>query len=267
MYRLLGFVCVALGTLGSTSAHAHRLWLLPSATVLSAPGDWVTVDAAVSNELFYFNHVPLRLDNLSIKGPSGAALSPQNASTGKFRSTFDAQLGEPGTYRIAVLNSGVMATYTQKGEVKRWRGRAEDFAKQVPANAEELKVFETHGRVETFVTAGKPTDIAAVGSGLELVPLTHPNDLFAEEPARFQLFLDGKPASGLEVTIISGGIRYRDNLGELKVATDAAGQFEVTWPEAGMYWINVSTQDNRTQLQQASERRLSYAATLEVMAP
>jgi hypothetical protein len=33
-------------------AQAHRAWLLPSATVLSGTDAWVTVDAAISNDLF-----------------------------------------------------------------------------------------------------------------------------------------------------------------------------------------------------------------------
>src|SRR4051812_47665795 len=32
---------------------AHRMWLLPSATVFSGTDGWVTVDAAVSNDLFF----------------------------------------------------------------------------------------------------------------------------------------------------------------------------------------------------------------------
>jgi hypothetical protein len=46
------------------SVSAHRLWLLPSSTVLSGDEGWVTVDAAVSNTLFVFEHRPLRLDGL-----------------------------------------------------------------------------------------------------------------------------------------------------------------------------------------------------------
>jgi hypothetical protein len=32
-----------------------------------------------------------------------------------------------------------------------------------------------------------------------------------------------------------------------------------------MYWINASTQDDKTSLKQARQRRLSYSATLEVL--
>ena len=78
------------------SAQAHKAWLLPSQTVLSAQDPWITVDAAVSNDLFYFNHVPLRLDHLLITAPDGSHVAPANAATGKFkRSDFGITYGLP----------------------------------------------------------------------------------------------------------------------------------------------------------------------------
>ena len=61
------------------SAQAHRAWMLPSATVLSGDEVWVTVDAAVSNDLFYFEHFPLRIANL------GAAAGTAGARGGRRR--------------------------------------------------------------------------------------------------------------------------------------------------------------------------------------
>src|SRR5690349_19997307 len=58
------------------AAQAHSAFIVPSETVLSAPG-WITVDAAISNDLFYFNHAPMRLENLKITGPDGAAVTPE----------------------------------------------------------------------------------------------------------------------------------------------------------------------------------------------
>ena len=114
---------LALAALAPLAAHAHRQWLLPSATVLSEKDAWVTVDAAVSNDLFYFEHVPMRLDNLVVTGPDGkTTVRPENASTGKYRSTFDLHLTQPGTYRVAVVNSGVFASWKDNGQTKRWRG-------------------------------------------------------------------------------------------------------------------------------------------------
>ena len=35
----------------------------------------------------------------------------ENAATGKYRSTFDLHLTQPGTYRVAVVNNGLFASY------------------------------------------------------------------------------------------------------------------------------------------------------------
>jgi uncharacterized GH25 family protein len=95
--------------------------------------------------------------------------------------------------------------------------------------------------------------------------VTHPNDLYAGETAKFGLLLDGKPATNLEVTILPGGSRYRDQPLETKIKTDAAGQFSVTWPTPGMYWLETGLQDDKTSVKQAKQRRVSYVATFEVL--
>lgn len=248
------------------AVQAHNLWLLPSSTVLSK-AEWITVDAAVSNDLFYFNHMPLALDRLTVTAPDGSAMAPQNAYRGKLRSVFDLELKAPGTYRIAVLNSGLFASYRDPatGQSRRWRGTPEKLAAEVPADAVDLKVTQSSGRVETFVTVGKPSALKPTGQGLELVPVTHPNDLVNGEKARFAFQVDGQPAAGVEVSVVPGGTRYRDKTGELKLTTDANGQFSITWPQAGMYWIEADLRDSKTTLPQAKERRLSYAATVEVL--
>ena len=263
--RIAGRVAAALLALCAAAVQAHSVWLLPSSTVLSK-AEWITVDAAVSNDLFYFNHFPLGLDTLAVTSPSGAAVAPQNPHRGKLRSVFDLELQQPGTYRIALVNDGLNASYKgADGQTKRWRGTPEKFAAEVPANAPELAVTQSAGRIETFVTVGKPSVPAPIGQGLELIPVTHPNDLVKGEKATFALHVDGKPAQGLEVEIVRGGTRYRDKIDEIKVNTDASGQFSVTWPQAGMYWIETSTKDNKTSVPQAKERRLSYVVTVEVL--
>ncbi|QNH16199.1 hypothetical protein HEP74_01324 [Xanthomonas sp. SS] len=249
------------------SALAHKAWLQPSQTVLAGEKPWITVDAAVSNDLFYFNHVPLRLDNLVITAPDGSVVQPQNPATGKYRSVFDVELAQTGTYRLALVNDGLFANWNENGQRKRWRGNAASFASEVPKGAKDLQVSQSLGRVETFVTNGAPnqTALKPSGRGLELVPVTHPNDLFAGEKATFKLHIDGKPAPGLDVEIVRGGTRYRNAQDELKLTTDAQGSFSVTWPEAGMYWLETTSEDTKTSMPQAKQRRLSYVATLEVL--
>lgn len=259
----------ALAALLPLSAQAHKAWLLPSATVLS-DRSWVTFDAAVSNDLFYFNHVPLRLDGLVITAPDGSRAMPAESHTMKYRNVFDLDIAKSGTYRIAVVNDGLSASYVNAaGEKKRWRGTAQAMTSEIPKDATSIEVSQASGRIETFVTSGKPTTtaLAPTGVGLEMIPETHPNDLFAGETASFRFTMDGKPAGNLNLEIIPGGSRYRDQQNEMRVKTDADGSVKITWPAAGMYWLEASIDNAPATVEAASKRRAMYVATLEVLAP
>jgi uncharacterized GH25 family protein len=258
----------ALAVLVPVAAEAHKAWLLPSSTVLSGKDDLaVTIDAASSNDLFYFDHRPLQLDGLVVTSPTGAAVAHEKANTGKYRSSFDVPLKDKGTYRIALVSDGLFARYKEDGKEKRWRGKAENMAKEIPATATDVVVTQSQRRLETFVTVGNPDDAALkpTGAGLELVPVTHPNDLFANGEAEFKLVLDGKPAPNVKVEIVRGAVRYRNKVGDTAVTTDANGAFKYKWPEAGMYWIEAAVTDGKAAIKDAKERRASYAATLEVL--
>jgi uncharacterized GH25 family protein len=287
MHPLVKWTALTLAICLPLSAQAHRAWMMPSATVLSGEDPWITVDAAVSNDLFYFEHFSMRIEGigdvstqpagqrarqaakLNVSAPDGSEVKPQNGAIGRYRSTFDVHLTQKGTYKLAVASSGLFASWKEGEENKRWMGKAEDLATQVPANAADLKVTQNSNRMEVFVTSGKPTTtvLKTTGVGLELAPITHPNDLFAGEAAEFAFLIDGKPAAGVEVTVIPGGNRYRDELGDIKTTSDAAGKISITWPQAGMYWLEAKLSSREGVSAPASERRATYTATLEVLAP
>ena len=267
LLRSLSRSALALALCLPLVAQAHKMWMVPSATNVSGADPWVTVDAAVSNDLFFPDHVPGDLSRLVITAPDGQMAKAENSVTGKYRSVFDVHLTQQGTYKLALVNAGVFASYELGGEKKRWRGDAASFARELPAGAKNVEVNESISRVETFVTNGKPSDAALkpAGKGLELVPVTHVTDLVAGEGATFQLLLDGKPASEVKITAIAGATRYRNAQDEFAATTGKDGKFTLTWPKPGMYWINASTQDDKTSVKQAKQRRLSYTATLEVL--
>jgi uncharacterized GH25 family protein len=256
----------------SFDSHAHRAWLLPSSTVLSGDTPWVSIDAAVSNQIFHADHAPFRLNGLQVVAPSGQHVELQNAMTGKYRSTFDLALNEEGTYKIYSASAGIQVRWLDaEGKRKSWpeRGQIADmqaFASAVPKDATDLSISYTSRRIETFVTAGTPSVgvIKPTKVGLELVPITHPNDLYAGETAKFSLLMDGEPAAGAEVEVMAGGMRYRNSQSELLVTTDQNGQFSITWPHAGMYWLSTSYADDKAVLP-ATKRQGSYSVTFEVL--
>ncbi len=87
------------------------------------------------------------------------------------------------------------ASWMLNGTAGRWRGPAAEMAANIPAGATDVISAASANRLETFVTLGEPTTTVFLptGMGIEMVPVTHPNDLVAEEAATFQ-FLQGRRA-------------------------------------------------------------------------
>ncbi|EKF75535.1 hypothetical protein A11A3_01642 [Alcanivorax hongdengensis A-11-3] len=247
-------------------AQAHKRWLLPSNTVLSQP-QWITVDASVSNDIF-FPERPFPLKGLTATGPDGKPAEVDNTLEGHRRSVFDVNLTQAGTYRLAIAGQFFFASYQLGGERKRARGRSvKEIRAAIPKGATQVKLSETVSRMETFVTVGAPnrTALKPTGQGLELDPITHPNDLYTGEQARWRLLVDGKPAAGVQVEVVPAGTRYRDQQNDWQLTSDANGVVTIDWHAAGRYFVEASTADDNASAFGATERRLQYLTTVEVL--
>jgi len=258
-------LALGLSTLMPTTAEAHRRWLLPSSTVMAGEEETITVDAAASNGLFIFEHRPLGLDDLVVTGPDGQPVEANIIGSGAYRSVFDVALKQQGTYRVALASDGMMGFYEFDGERRRWRGSREEAATAIPEGATNVRMSEVSSRTETFVTLGAPNDtaLAPTNVGIEMIPVTHPNDLIAGEAAQMKFQLDGEPAAGLELEFVAGGTRYRDEPGIQTLTTDADGMVTLNADEPGMYYLEASA--GRGEYEAGNARRMSYTAVLEFM--
>lgn len=301
--RQTSFLLIAASALSLHSpALAHRQWLLPSATTFSSADDWVGVDAAVSNDLFYADHQPMRVEGVKVLAPDGTSGGVANAALSRYRSTFDVRLDKPGTWKIGTVSSGVSGSFKVDGLEWRVGGRggppggnaggpgaavgapggaggpgqpgnpqrpSVPGVADIPANATEVKLTDMSGRNEIFVTSGAPTKTVfkPTGKGLEFAPVTHPNELVANEEAKFGFLVDGIAAANLKVTFVPGGKRLRDEEGAFDLTTGADGIVTVKWPMAGFYWVNATFTDDKATTPRATQRRMSYTTTLEVSAP
>ena len=273
-------------------AHAHEQWLKPSVTVLSDTSQSVTVDAGASTIPFQPNHQPLNVDNMQVVRPDGTAGSIENAARGRYRSTFDVKIDMPGTWRIGTASTNIGGTFMVDGtewRVGRRRGPPAGApgaagapaggppaptnmvatADEIPAGATDIALTESHSRNEFFVTAGNPTEqvYTPTGSGLEFVPQISPTDLVMGDPAQFQFLVDGQPAAGVAVKLIADNVRYHSETHIMDLTTDAGGMITVDWPVAGFYWLSAEVEDESPSDARASKRRMTYIATLEVVAP
>jgi uncharacterized GH25 family protein len=314
-HALLAAAALALGF--SSLAMAHRQWLLPSTTTLAGTSEYVTVDAAVSNDLFYPDHFPIDPAQIKVWAPDGSEGKIENPSTGRYRSTFDVKIDKPGTWVIGTERSGVMGTFKVGDETWRVGGRGRPggggqagaggpgagapggmmsprpadgpqgegpggmgapgrvpmksvaTVAEIPANATDLKLTETFSRNVVYITADAPTAGAfkPTGKGLEFQPITQPGALASDEEGQFRFLVDGKPAANLAVTVVPGGKKFREAEDAQELKTGADGVLHVKWPLPGMYWLNANYSDNKPSMPRATERRLSFTTTLEVVAP
>ncbi len=257
---------------GTLSVQAHRLWILPDVTVLSGDEPAVSFDAAVSNSIFNYDHVALRADAIHITAPDGTEVEPENAAKGKLRTVFDLSMTQEGTYRVYLTMQGMNAFWKDAdGKRHMFPGRGQSATPQeisnaIPADAEGVRIVESYRRAETFVTAGAPSDNVKKisGQGVELKPVTHPNDLYAGETATFALMLNGKPLAGADVVLIKEGTRYRDSQDEIALTTDKNGAIQVNWQGAGRYFMEMEYKDDNAQAP-ATERSATYTAVFEVL--
>lgn len=321
MQRLLRLSPLA-GLLVASAALADRPFILPANTSYSGDDNVVTVDAAASDHVFFFDHRPIPLASIVATRPDGTAATPFSALQSRYRSSFDLKLDQQGTWKIASLQAAITGSFRQKGEERRVGGRGGPPGgpagaggerregggpgaggspgvagggpgaagpgaagpagpegaprrlppvafQDIPADATDLHLTEIVTRVEAFVTAGAPTTgvFKPTGTGIELDPVTHPNAVVAGETTRLRFLVDGKPAPGLKVTIVPGGDRYRDSEDSVELTSGTDGVVAVTWPTAGRYWLGTEAADRKPSERRAEARRMSYAATFEVMTP
>ncbi|HYJ96534.1 MAG TPA: DUF4198 domain-containing protein [Burkholderiaceae bacterium] len=262
---LAGALALACG-----AALAHHTWLIPSASMVEGKEPWVSLDAAVSENLFEFDTTALQVDALTVIAPDGSAAAADNRVAGRKRTSFEVQLRQIGTYRFSAVNNSHFASYKVGGEAKRWRGKLDALARELPPEAQELQVTHMQNRVDTYVTNDKASakPFAPLGGGLELIPTTAPTDLSVGDTSTFQLLLDGKPVADADVTVLRGGNRYRYKMGEIALKTDAQGLVSVKWPDAGRYWLGASQGPrgaNAGGTAQQPARRTNCSTTVEVL--
>ena len=268
---LIGAIALALA-LASPFSQAHRVWIKPSTTSVSGDSEWITFDVAVANGIFHPDHFAYPAERLSVVSPSGEPVDIQNQQKLRYRSVFDVELTQSGTYKVFNASQSLVAFWKDEdGERHFWPGRGktgtvEEFYKAVPQDANELNVMQTANRLETYVTLGAPIagNNKLTGQGLELKALTHPNDAYTGEPIDFQFFMSGNEAQGTKVIVVKDGEKYRDTTSDVELVADEQGKISLQFDEPGMYWLEAEYEDDKAKAP-AKKRRASYVLVFEVL--
>lgn len=246
-FHLMGVFALAL--LQSPLSHAHGRWILPSH--FNMTGDkphTITVDMSISNELFVPDHgfIPLAPNKDQSKGPPPASLNmiEPNAHVQahlsfqffKRKSVGVISLKENGTHHIYLEQAPVK--YQRFTHPNGKQGRVWGFDRPAPKEAQDLAFVTLYSTINTYVSHNAITPIKRLNKGLELVSETHMNDLFVGESTQFQVLFNGNPLEqAMELNVVRGQTRYRNDREVQKIKTDDQGAFTILWKDSGIYLV------------------------------
>ncbi|MCH8536480.1 MAG: DUF4198 domain-containing protein [Alkalimonas sp.] len=258
----------ALLALCSASVCAHTLWVLPSHFVLSAEDSWISVDVSAANMTFVADR-GVNPDNLAIVFPDGERHDFAQSYHGKRKSQADHQLTMNGTYRVELAGPARYFTFFQEdGQRRRIMANKKERLAQLPDDATDVVTTRSRGRALSFISVNAPnqTALALSNEGLELKLLTHPADVVATEPVRWQFVLDGEPVADVRVELSREGELYRDDAGRELLSSDGNGYLSFTPQVPGRYVLEASLQQD-SQDPLADRIRESLTLTFEAALP
>jgi hypothetical protein len=263
MRRTLSLLALAATTLAASPALAGA-FLLPSN--FGPTRDLVTIQAGQSEAYFTSGGAIRAPGDFTAIDPKGATVKLGAGTNFRELTILEAPIPSDGTWRIT---TGDRVQRTAKwarinGEWKQIRqpqpagrgpggpggapggppgGRGGNQVEEsaVPADAERMDAVSLI-KAETYVSRNKPDKaaLASTGKGFELSPITHPNEVYAEEAFKFTLLSDGKPVAGLAFTVAKGGEQYVDSPFHTDGKTDAQGQGAIKLKDPGVYVLEAS---------------------------
>lgn len=257
-------LALALGLCGL--ARAHTPYLLPASFDIE-PGSNVSVDAGFT-EKFFLPDVAFGDTRFAITTPDGGTLPFGDVRQFKTRTVAEQKLpGAKGTYRLSTgpRLGAIFRSWEHGGKVE----VARDPATPMPSGARLLSHYQSLSISEAYVTAGTPTRAALAGSGkgLEIVPATHPSDLFAKEAFDFAVQFDGQPLAGQKVDLYRSAMDLASQHSAESLKTDAQGRIHYVPPQPGVYLALVRHRAPAPQGAAAPMYGHNYTLTFRVLAP
>jgi hypothetical protein len=263
-----------LATAGLASAAlAHTPYVAP---INFAPDrDYVTLEAGLAETNYFVPDFPIRGAEYTVIGPTGEAAKAKSTELREL-AVIEAALPQQGTYRITTGERpgrrGKWAKVDGKWLVVTNGPVSDDDAgaraiqeAKLPAGSEVMNT-QSFIKAETYVTRGKPTAAALkpTGQGLELVPETHPNEIYANKPFRFVLMNDGKPLSGALFSVAKAGDLYADKRFALEGKSGADGKAQAVIDHAGVYVLEVHYPERAEGSPTPIARSAIYSLSFEV---
>ncbi len=254
---LAGLSVLAIAAPGVASAHMP--YLLPN-MFDAGERDHVTVQGGFAEDAFV-PEVVMKSDGFNVRGPAGSTPIPSPIYL-RDLTVFEANLPAKGTYRISTGERSGRKGKMYKAANGEWTMGGEGGP--APAGVTLVDV-QSMTVADVYVTRGAPSAeaLAPTGKGLELKPVTHPSEIYAKAPAKFELLFEGKPVSGANIEVFRAAGLYDGKKLAAQATTDAKGGFSVTPPDAGTYLALIRHRTAAPAGAETPYRSYSYTLTFE----
>lgn len=245
-------------------ALAHTPYLAPSGFE-PVRGDLVTLDASFA-DAFFVPEVAFDGSRFQVLGPDGAARAPDTVHPLRTRTVVEHRLhAGKGTYRFSTgpRLGAVFRTWEVDGQ----RHSSRDPSVPLPEGARLIAHFQSLTLAETYLTHTAPDDVALKPRdvGLELLPLSHPNDLFVGERFAFEVRFDGRPLADAQVRIDEAVWSSDRRPQSLTVVTDAQGRASALLEHGGTWLALLRHRAPAPEGASAPEYSHSYTLTFRVL--
>jgi uncharacterized GH25 family protein len=260
---LLGIA--VLGT-AAVSASAHTPYLAPSEFAPRA-GQTIALDASFA-ETFFVPEAVFDDSRFAITRPDGSAAAPDAVQVMKTRTVAEYTLPTGnGTYRLST--GPRLGALFRTWEVNGKRESSRDASVKIPAGAKVIANFQSLTLAETYISVGAPdrTALAARGTGLEFVAVTHPSDLYVGETFEFVVQYDGKPLANQKVEVTEA-VWTSDRKPQVDaLETDANGHVRLKLQHAGTFLALSRHRTPAPAGAPVAEYSHSYTLTFRVLEP
>lgn len=248
----------------AATASAHTPYLAPSNFAPQA-GETLALDASFA-ETFFVPEAVFDNSRFTVTGPDGKETVVDTVQLLKTRAVAEHTLPQSqGTYRFSTgpRLGAQFRTWEQNGKQESSR----DADAKIPAGAKVLANFQSLTLAETYVTVGAPDPgaLRARGQGIELVPATHPNDLFVGETFEFAVHYDGKPLADQKVEITEAVWTSDRKPQVVTVTTDAQGRASFKLDRAGTWLALTRYRTKAPAGAPVDEYSNSYTLTFRVL--
>jgi len=271
----------------SLSAQAHTPYLLPNIFHASNRKPVISVDASRTDNMFIPDLAWAADTRFSVTTPGGAVIAIPASDVHQLatRTVIEhplavAEGADPaGTYRL--MAGPTVGAASRSWEINGKVERVRDPGVPMPAGAKLQRHTQTISSAAAYITVdaarvaeGQPARPApaaqalqATGKGLEIVPVSHPNQLYAGGRFDFRVQFDGKLLPDHKVDVVYSNMDFSGKSTRLSVNTDRQGAVSYPLAQPGVYMATVRFSDDAPLSATTPTRTYSHALTFKAVMP